>query len=162
ARVGRVAVDDELEDGRAGRDDVARLAAVVLLEPVDQEDLVADPVPAEIDHDLDTFRRRNTEAPRFCRAWQQVAGGADLDEVLPRAQEELIEACVRAIQEPEAILAPRHLQEGLDFAVDEELVAQEAVVVEVVEDEEALAVEEPVLHDHRDVELAARQAESRR
>src|SRR5207302_6204882 len=40
ARVGRVAVHDELEDRGPRRDEVTRLAPVVLLETVHQEDLV--------------------------------------------------------------------------------------------------------------------------
>ena len=88
--------------------------------------------------------------------------GGDRHERLPVAQEELVETGVRAVQEPEPILPPRHSKERLDGAVQDELVAEEAVVVEGVEDEEAVLVEQLVLDDDGDVELpkllAAREA----
>jgi hypothetical protein len=74
----------------------------------------------------------------------------------------VVDAGVRAIQDPEPVLAALNAQDRLDLAVDEELVPEEAVVVEGVVGEEAVAVEEPVLEDQPDVEVAARQPERRR
>ena len=82
-----------------------------------------------------------------------MAIGGDRDKGLAVAQEELVVPRIGAVQAAEAILPPCHLQERLDDPVDEELVAEEAVVVEGVEGEEAVLVESLVLEDQRDVEL---------
>src|SRR5438309_8908221 len=116
----------------------------------------------EVDDHLHPLRRRDAEALHRHRAREQAAVGGDRDERLPVAERELEEARVRAVQEPEAILAPRHLEERLDDAVHDELVAEEPVVVEGVVDEEAVPVELPVLDDEPDVELPARQPQGRR
>jgi len=161
-RVGRVAVHDELEDRGPRRDEITRLAPVVLLETVHQEDLVLERAVGEVDDHLHPLRRRDAEALHRHRVLEQAAVGGDGDERLPVAERELEEARVRAVQEPEAILAPRHLEERLDDAVHDELVAEETVVVEGVVDQEAVPVELPVLDDESDVELPARQAQGRR
>src|SRR5439155_14014229 len=137
-------------------------AAVVLLETVHEEDLLPERGVLEVDDHLHPLCRTDLEALHRDGVLQELDVGADRDEGLIVAQEELVEARVRAVQEPEAILPPRHPQERLDGAVQRELVAEEAVVVEGVEDEEAVLVELLVLDDDRDVELprllAVRQA----
>src|SRR5262249_5129864 len=74
----------------------------------------------------------------------------------------LVEAGVAAVQEAEAVLPPGDLEERLDDAVHQELVAEEAVVLEGVEDQLAVPIERPVLEDERDVELAAREPQGDR
>src|SRR5262249_60184083 len=68
-------------------------------------------------------------------------------------QEELEEARRTGVQQPEAIPARLHLEEGLYLAVDEELVAQDAVQIEKIECQQAVAVGiQLVGEDQRNVE----------
>src|SRR6185295_9720868 len=78
-------------------------------------------------------------------------------------QEELVETRRTRVQDAEAITALLDLEERLDLAVDEELVADEPVEIEGVETEQtARAVVELVAQRERHVELReARQVETR-
>src|SRR5262249_57986252 len=95
----------------------------------------------EVDDHLHPLGRREAEVLDGHGALEEKTVRADGDEGLVVAQEELVDAGARAIQDPEPVLAPLYLEERLDLAVHQELVAEEPVVVEVVVDEKAVLVE---------------------
>src|SRR5438445_6119401 len=74
----------------------------------------------------------------------------------------LADAGARTGQKTKSVLAALHIQERLDLAAHHELVAEKTVVGEMVVDEKAVAVEQPVLDNEADVEIAARQTQRRR
>src|SRR5439155_14328171 len=152
--VGRIRTDDEFEEWGAGRNETTRLAAIGLLETVHQKDLVLERASREVDDHLHPLRRTDADALHLHGMLQEVAVGGDRDKGLPVAQEELVEAGARAVQQAETVFPPRNPQERLNDAVDEKLVAQEPVVVEAVVDEKAVGVERPVLEDDGNVELS--------
>src|SRR5262249_2244801 len=129
----------EFEQRRAGIYELVRLATVRLLQAVHQEHFVGS--EREVDDDLDAFRPGEPEVLNLTRTVEEKTVRADGDEGLVVAQEELVDAGARAIQDPEPVLAPLYLEERLDLAVHQELVAEEPVVVEVVVDEKAVLVE---------------------
>jgi hypothetical protein len=152
------AVDDELEERCARRTDPVRLPSVGLLQAILQNHLRIRGVVSEIDDRLYSLRWSDAEALDVSDRMleEMIVGGDDVIEGQTAAEEEFVQARARAVQETEAVLAPLHVEEGLDRAVHEELVAQEAVVIEVVVDKEAVPVELSVLEDERDVELSDR------
>src|SRR5262249_25555282 len=133
-----------------------------LLQPVHEEDLVFERGAAEVDDHLHPFRRSDAEALHQKRVFQEVRVGCDGGEGLSIAQGQGVDARVRPVQYSETLLSARPLEKGLDEAVHEEFVAYKAVVVEAVEDEEAVLIELAVLEDEADVKLPAWQPQSRR
>src|SRR5581483_10630970 len=75
-------------------------------------------------------------------------------------EEHLPEAGGPAPEEPEAILPRLHPQPRLDRPVHQELIAEEAIVVEHVEDERAVRREHLVLEDEGDVKVPAGEPEA--
>src|SRR5262249_17536355 len=94
---------------------------------------------------------------------EEVTVRSDRDEggIAGGAQEQLIDACVRAVQKAEAILASLHVEERLDLTVHQELVTKEPVVIEGVVDEPAGRIESLVLDDETNIERPARQPQRR-
>src|SRR5262249_19106699 len=135
AVIGGGPAHNELEDRGPRRDETPRLAAIGLLQAVHQVDLVPGGV-LEVDDHFHPLCRRNGEAWYWHGMLEERTVRADRVKGLPIAQEELVHARVRAVQESEAILAPRHPEERLDLAIHQECIAEEAIVVETVVDEE--------------------------
>src|SRR5262249_10627726 len=78
-------------------------------------------------------------------------------------QEELVEAGWAGVQQTEPVTTGRNLEEGLDHAIDQELVAQDAIQIEQVEHQlSRVRIEDLVIEHQRDIELGeAGQVEAR-
>src|SRR5207245_6880341 len=125
AGVSGVPVHDELEDLGPGRDEAVGLAAVGLLEAIHEEDLLPERGVREVDDHLHPLGWRDADALDGHGVLGEVTIRADRDEGLPVAQEELVDASIRTVEETEAILAPGDPEERMDDNVDEELVTEE-------------------------------------
>src|SRR5262249_22573416 len=152
-----------LQELRAARLQAVRLAAIGLLQPVLDVQLayaIEDRI-REIDHDFDPLRdpelealdrtERREEQPPFSGNLRHRVGATALG-----GEEELVDARVRRVQKPEAVLAAIDVLERLDRTVDQEPVADEAVVIERIEPERSVTVEPLVLEDERNVESLTR------
>jgi hypothetical protein len=91
--------------------------------------------------------------------WRVTGGGeqaafvADLREGLAAREREVVPAPVRAVVDPEAVLASPDREDRLDGAVDEEAVAEHALVLLRIQ-QGVVGVEQAVLQEQRDVDDA--------
>ena len=136
----------------------ARAGAVILLQAVSQDDLVARLVTREIDDHVVALRHRHGQGVELEGDRQEVPVVGEDDEGLLGAQVELVESRWPAIDDAKAVFARLDLEIRLDDPVDRELVAENAVDVEDIEDRPAGLVEQHVVQHERHVEPPARQA----
>src|SRR2546422_2618000 len=111
------------------------------------------------DAELDALygERRGQQVSVVGNQGEQFAGLARL----AFAQEELVEARRPSVQKTEAVLASSDLEERLDHAIHREFVAQDAVKIEGIEEHLAIRSERFVRKSQGNVEVAARQSETR-
>src|SRR5712691_6013975 len=98
----------------------------------------------EINDDVNALCHTNAGANDLHWVWQKIAVVCNDEVRVLRAQviqvreEELVEARRPRIQQAEAVSAGLHLQERLNLAIHQELVAQDAVKAEQVEEQPAI------------------------
>src|SRR5262249_3538071 len=116
---------------------------------------------AEVNDDLHALRGTDADALHLDGMGDQVAVGATQEERIgrPRSsssdvsrQEELVEAGWAGVQQTEPVTTGRNLEEGLDHAIDQELVAQDAIQIEQVEHQlSRVRIEDLVIEHQRDI-----------
>ena len=125
-----------------------------MLEQVHHPDLLPDAVAGKVDDDVVAFGDTLLVQLRDDhRARQQVAVVGDEDHRRAVAQRDLEEPRHGAVQDPETILAPLHLEVRLVGEVHRHHVAEEAVGLEDVEGELAVGIPGLVCHHEVDVVL---------
>src|SRR5262249_51626887 len=125
---------------------------VLVLAQVHQVNLVADAVAREVDDDVEPFGDALlVESGEPDGARQQVAVVPDLDDFRAVAERDLEETRDARIQDTEAVLAALDFKVRLVEQVHRHDVAEEAVEVEDVERELAVAIPRLVGDEHVDV-----------
>src|SRR5439155_1873648 len=167
-----VAHEPELDEdvlALAGGQDLARRGPSIdlleaILQPQSPDAKVAGKL-LEVDDEVDALGHTGLDAapgrrghPDRLRQEVAVVGddpeGGRLARVVGIGEEQLVEARRPAVQDPEAIAALLHLEERLQDAVDQELVANQAVETEQVEaDLPGPGVDQLVGQEERDIEL---------
>src|SRR5712691_6859037 len=168
AVVGRVAIHIKPQDGVPNGKDLSRRAASAgLLQAILEEKLISDLVVGEVDDHIHTIRDPQLDALNGERRGQQVSVVGNQGKQfaglarLALAQEELVEARRPSVQETEAVLASSDLEERLDHAIHREFVAQDAIKIEGIEEHLTIRSERFIRESQGNVEVAARQSETR-
>ena len=126
------------------------------------DDHRADASPAEIGPNVEPFAGREHDVRLFFRPLQQAAIDAnhrDRRRVVPG---QLVDARVRAVQNPQPIGAARHVDRVIGPSIDENMIALEADhlgVHSAAVNELVVIVEGAILQHDRDFEFARRQVE---
>jgi hypothetical protein len=116
----------------------------------------------EVNDDVHALGRTDADAVHLDRSRNQVAVGAYQEERIGcsrtlatnvAGEEELIETRWAGIQQAEAVPPGGDVQERLDYAVYDELVAQDAIKIEQIEDQVAAGIEYLVCESQWDIEM---------
>ncbi len=124
---------------------------VVLRRAVAQHDAGPGRVLREVDDHLVALGDTVPEAPHRDRCRDQPGVGGDDGHRPEVAQGPVVGPRHRGVEDPEPVLAARHLHHRPRHPVDGDDVAVEALLVVVVEQQAAVGVEHPVAHDEGDV-----------
>ena len=100
-----------------------RSAAVGTLHDVGERERAAALVLGEVDDPFVTLSHADQQWVGLHRVLEQAALGRNNVEGRPITQRELVDACIRAIQQAKTILSPRHSEEWLRHPIHQEGIA---------------------------------------